>query len=682
MASAGVTATPSRRRRLVLEAVAVLALSAVVAYVEGRPFWRSGWVNYGQGDWAVHAYRAAFLDAHGLTSWDPDWDAGLPLFQGYPILPHVLTLAVRSLLGTDIPHAMLALAGGLLVVFPAAGYVSLRGLGVGPLGALLGMALLFDDASAASTAGDFAYVFGLAALPVLVWVVVAALGRPAGWAGAVLLGLSPYLHPYALVGAFYVLVVRVAYDRGRVGWRFAAQAGIALAVSAFFWLPLLHTARPRFVDPILTTTFVEQILFAHDGVAGLSVATVALGVVTIAAVLARRHPAPRLAVCCVGGAALSGLIAFLGWHGWLPDAIMGTEPTRLPPVMGALTAMGCAPLGDAVPGIVDAAARRWRLTRLRGSLPAALAVCAAAALISVEASLWFHHWQTKYVPLSDAPTYGQGADLAAFATTLPVADRPAVMWTDPDDLGFSSFFSFGDYHFTGDYVTGLAWSQTSSVLDVAMLGRPLTTDPQAADRYLRMDGVRYLRISRALFGTALLDGPLAGRFHIVATYPDGWVVEVPWQPVSAFTAAPAAVRATTLPDVTYRTADEQALRTRLVDAYDAVAYGSSSAPATIAWRSPTALDVTADAAAGGMLVVAENWDTTWTATAGGRALPVERVGPDFLGVDLAGLTGHVTVTLEHGAYPLWTASLVLAGVAAAAAAGATAAEVRRARRRR
>jgi hypothetical protein len=46
-------------------------------------------------------------------------------------------------------------------------------------------------------------------------------------------------------------------------------------------------------------------------------------------------------------------------------------------------------------------------------------------------------------------------------------------------------------------------------------------------------------------------------------------------------------------------------------------------------------------------VVSENWDRHWQATAVGRRLTVERVGPNLLGVDVGDLSGAVVVNLTH-----------------------------------
>ncbi|MGH2690863.1 MAG: hypothetical protein ACRDKW_18935 [Actinomycetota bacterium] len=212
------------------------ALLALVYEVEARHFWPHGWLRIPWGDWAAHAYRARFLDAWGLVNWTPDWNAGFPLFQAYQTAPHVLTVALARLADISITHSMMVWTS-VMLLYPVAGYVFLRLTGAGPWGALLGGVLLFDTASAGPPVYDFSYLFGMAMLPALFWFAVKGMGTAAGYAGAILLGMSPYFHPYASIAAAAVILVRLVLDRFRVRWHTMLQGVVAVLVSAFYWLP-------------------------------------------------------------------------------------------------------------------------------------------------------------------------------------------------------------------------------------------------------------------------------------------------------------------------------------------------------------------------------------------------------------------------------------------------------------
>jgi hypothetical protein len=306
---------------------------------------------------------------------------------------------------------------------------------------------------------------------------------------------------------------------------------------------------------------------------------------------------------------------------------------------------------------------------LAGYALAGVITLVLAAVPLVEGRAWF---TASEVPVAD--TSLGGADLAQWIGAHPETPRPQMVWTNTDDIAFSSYASFGAFHFPGDYIVTRQWTVAGPVLQDAMLSaRPdspaSTGDFAFIERYLRMFGVRYLYLSRYIpANQAFIDGRLAGHLKVDTITPSGWIAEVPWSPVQAFAAPRAAVRATTLPNLRFVDAAETKLRETKIDEYNAVAYSEASRPAEMKWNSPVDVSLMVDASPGMMLVVPQNWDTVWTAEANGRQLQLERVGPNFVGTDLDGLSGRTQVRLRHMGYPSWTVAffLVAAGIACGA----------------
>jgi hypothetical protein len=658
------------------ELAPVAAIVLLVYQTQARLFLTHEWIQQTWGDWIAHAYRARFLSTWGLVNWSPDWNAGLPLFQAYQTAPHVLTVALATLFDLSITHSMMIWTA-VTLLFPAGAYVALRRLGAGVWGALLGAVLVFDSATIGPPIQDFSYLFGLALVPLLFWFAVGGLGTTAGYAGAVALGLSPYLHPYGTVAGVAVLVVRILLDRVRVNRRIIVQGLVAVLVSSFYWLPYLISAKPAYTNPWNWSTVFARGLFARTGYWGLSAGVAAAAALTLAALSARRLDHHRITICAFGGAAILATAVFLHLHGMLPRGVMAIEPSRWMPLVSVLLALGCAPLGDAL-----AQGRRTRADEAssRPATRALLAVVLAAGIVggAAEGAAWF-----RAAGVSIGDRNGMGDEMEGWAVPQPHLARPVMSWANPNDVAFASYFTFGRFHFPGDYIVTRQWTVASPELTDAIN----TPDSEApgrfarAERYLRMYGVRYLHLRRDHPAhAALVDGPSGGRLRVVGTVPGGWIAEVPWEPIGAFVAPLAALRKTNLPDLEFLTDQDRALRERRIDAYNALKYGPAARPAEMTWHSPTRLTIAADARPGDALLVPQNWDTVWTAKAGGRDLPVERAGPNFFAVRLDSRSGPLVVDVEHGLYPTWTAAFAMVGLGLLIAALAAIADVRTTRR--
>jgi hypothetical protein len=638
-----------------LDLLAALALIGWTWVSRAADFWTHNWVAIDWGDWGDQAYRVKYLATWGLVNWDPDWNRGLPIFQSYQTLPHAAALAIMRLTGAGVPHSMMVAVAILLLVYPVSGFVVLRALGCGIPGALLGAVLLTDLPALAFPIRDYSSLFGTAAVPLLFWVVLGALGTRRGYLGGVLLGLSVYLHPFALVAGAALLVARLLHQRD---WsrRMAAQLGVAVMIASFYWLPLITSARPRFEDPWNWSQGFEQSVLPHEGLLGLSFGL--LLAVAAAYLLARAGRLRTAGLTTIGltAATLMGLAAVAAYFGALPRQLMETDPVRWIPNLATILALAAAPAGDA--------GWAWaRERRLGASSPSPTGALVLGALllgaVAIEGSTWF---QRSNLPVADSVNYG--ADLTTWADAQKLT-APTLIWAATDDVANSSFVNFGRFQYTADYVSQRQWTQTSPVLQELMqdtvAGMPARTGRfDLIEPYLRMYGVEYVYLPR--FGPStpsFLRGPLSGRLVRVADVPGGFVLKVPWTPVQAFVAPAAAVRATTLPDSAFLTFAEQRDRDRLVGQYAALAYSPAAAPAQLTWRGPTHVTVSAQARPGTLVVVPQNWDTVWEARVDGQRVGVSRVGPNYLAVDLGTRTGAVEVELVHAPYLSWSVAIAL-----------------------
>ncbi|MGH2690864.1 MAG: hypothetical protein ACRDKW_18940 [Actinomycetota bacterium] len=423
------------------------------------------------------------------------------------------------------------------------------------------------------------------------------------------------------------------------------------------------------MDPWNWSVEFAKELFAPTGYWGLSLGVVVATGCTVAALAAGRIRQQRVVVCGLAAAAALTVMARLHVRGLLPRELMSIEPSRWMPMAGALLAMASAPLGDAIAsGLRRRAGPGARKPVVVGCTILLVGGMGAA---SVEGAAWYR--QATF-PLGDE--LGFGDEFAEWASTQPDLAPGEMVWALPNDVAYTSYFAFGRVQFPGDYIVTRQWTIASPPLVHALKGygpgSPATTgDFAPAERFLRMYGVRYLILRESEpANVSLVTGPLAGRLGIVARIDGGWIAEVPWEPVRAFAAPLDAVRPTTVPDLEFLEYDEVVERDRLIDAYNAVKHSAAATPASMTWHSPTRLTVELDARPGDTVVVPQNWDTVWTAEAEGRALRLERAGPNFFAVDLGGRSGPVSIELEHGPYARWTASfwMIAGGLGLAAVA--------------
>jgi len=641
--------------RFACDAVAVLGLIAL-AYHEHASRFRTGqYLDLGSpGDWIAHAYRSKLSATYSFTSWDPAWDRGYPPTDGWQQGPDWLTGIASNVAHIGIPRTMIVLTLLCLLIYPVAGYVGLRLLGCGPLAALLGGALLIDNPVLYAFINDYAGIFGLAALPIGVWVVLGLFGRRGGWIGAVFVGLLIELHPFAFVAAATLIGVRLVYDRGREWRPVVLQSAIAAAVAAPYWVTLLFNNRPRAADTgnEASLFFADSHFYFRVGLAELSLGAVLLLGVAVVALLARRMPHRRLSICCLAAAAVMGAMVALSYKGWLPKFLMDAQLTRSTPFIVVLLSMGLAPLGDLVMPGLTALAARLQLDRQTAAAGAIAVVVVTAVLLAEDGGRWTH----IFLPQVTQDAYPYGSDVAGWLDSHPDVPRPAVFYAPFDVAAAASFRAFGEVEFTSDY-TARNWS-VANIAIAQRLGAGFAF--RDVEPLLRAEGVRYLYLESGSADEQTVRPWLAdGSAVLVYTGVAGRIVELAQPSPAAFSAPAALVRSAPVPDLAFYTDPSVAAQLdATIRPWAAVTTDASVRPATTSVQSPSVRTLTVDGRRGDVLVVGQRWDSSWQATSGGRSLAVERVGPDLVGVDLDA-DGTQTVTVTHGISPSETWALVL-----------------------
>src|SRR5215218_4603707 len=207
-----------------------------VALALSWPLVRARDLTTGGGDWPAQAYRVRAVLEHGFASWSHDWAGGMPLWEGYQALPHLLTAGLVPLTGAPVERTMVVIVALLLVALRVGVYAAARWLGAPATAALAGALLAAALDTVWQPTANFTELWGLALAPYALAGGYRWAGRPGGYVVAALVGLSVEVHPLlAVVNGIGLAAACVAAPRGRSLAMLGGQMCVAAAGAAVFW---------------------------------------------------------------------------------------------------------------------------------------------------------------------------------------------------------------------------------------------------------------------------------------------------------------------------------------------------------------------------------------------------------------------------------------------------------------
>ena len=661
---------PSLRlaRRIVPDVIFLSILTSAAIVVDWDFLTTGEYLPLFWGDWIQHAYRTRFIQEHGLATWDHNWSGGISLFQTYQFIPHVITAIVSSAFDAPIGRTMLLLEGVLLIWVRVSGYVVARAMRLPVAAAAFAGVVTFGINNYAAEVLSYSALWGLALVPILFILIYRFAERPAIYPIAVATGICVYVHPHlALVGAVLLLtglLVRPLTRERTI--RFTLQAALVVLASAFFWVPVVLSARPPMQDPASADpAFIRGIL---AGGVDLFSDLLWILIPLIAAALAvfwktlRLEPFRYVALFTV-------LVLFLVGVSY---AGVGPEQMRL---MQSVRLLSMLPLGIALLGAlaIDAAlrhegSRRWQ--------PAASVLGLGAAVV-LSVPLFMFAENQQFRPANFGP------DPIQEWLSENQDDIDGRVWLGDLETALYTYRSFDGFQAVMSHFPVGDWSLLARPIQEGVLvgDPPLIT----TETYLQAMAASHVVVERGGAFSKMVDADAdrSESYRVVQRFPGTGtlVYQMPWVPVYAFL-----TEAVDLPEIEvaieqYQTPDEREKRNEQVAIYSEFAYSTAATPVGVSYPSPTRMTVeVSDLIAGQYLVVAENWDRTWKAeTADGKGLSLERYGPNYILVDVSDLDGNVTVELHHEMSNDWKLGIALTMLSIPAAGGLMQWERRRSR---
>jgi hypothetical protein len=405
----------------------------------------------------------------------------------------------------------------------------------------------------------------------------------------------------------------------------AVQGALAATGAAVFWFPMLVSSRPEYGEPYFASVAFSRLLFRLSTAGflpGWPLFMVAAVLVCVAALHGARSGASARYLLLMGGAV--ALITAAGLASGTPEAVYGAQLVRLVGVV-PLVIGGAAALAATAAVRTGAGREAVWLT--------AIALAALAAVRGVAGPLDV----TRSAPA--APPILEAALAAAGRTD-------GRIWLDPVATARLSFLSGGSAQLAGSY-SGREWSLLHGPLEYFLAGHGSARNRAA---YLLAHAVGVLVVPSGLRPAIVdpRDGDTPTSWHTVASDDGLDVIAPPWRAAAAWALPASLRREVAVPDLRFRDVEGSYIRDDHVARLAAAAARGTDTPIRVRYPSGGAIAIEITSLeTGRFLVVSENWDRHWQATAVGRRLTVERVGPNLLGVDVGDLSGAVVVNLTH-----------------------------------
>lgn len=255
----GTAASPRGARWLL---VALLLIFGVLAAQEA---WKPGYVRGHDVRYHAWAYYASFrsvLDGDLWPRWNPYLAFGLPLFHFYAPGPYVLAWPVQAL-GWPPDRALSFVLALCQAVSALSAYASVRALGGSRVGGAVGAAaiVLFPyhlmDQNFRLAMGEVVAFPLLPPLLASVWAVGRTQRRAPFWVFVICLAALVLSHVLSVLTAalacvpIALLVLAKSRRRDLALKRWVGATTLALALTAFFWVPMAVEAKHTALDDVV-----------------------------------------------------------------------------------------------------------------------------------------------------------------------------------------------------------------------------------------------------------------------------------------------------------------------------------------------------------------------------------------------------------------------------------------------
>lgn len=606
-----------------------------------RGFLNHEYLSTGYPDWIYHAYRIKSLLSYGFLNWSNDWAGGFPLWQSYQFLPHMISAGLTILTGWSVTRSMIVLTGCLFILLRLFVYFTSRVVGFSPEGGLISSLLSFTIIGYYGPLSDFSLLWGVTLFPIMVLgAKMLEPGKSSIYIYVLLIGTSFYIHPILSVVSGLILCLRCLLNLGWPHREFLLSIALCALVSSFYWVPLIFGDKPVFTDPWVFSTLWQRMNMPRSFL-GLSISLIAMGFAVAYSFLHREID--YWTGYLVSAIVILTVIVLLSYQGFVPRFVYLAMPTRWMVFIGLLIALLAAPLMD------------WG----KQFRPAHLVLPLLILAIAYDG---YSIAQTA-MPKGVDELYSPEAEwVLSHPSELNYSDRILN-----ENVPWLSYFAFSEvrtalhYYIQGSYdllsspLNWLAFSRESS----APLGWGNFT---LVERYLKATATTHVMILDSHpMGRALLPG---GKFEDELTlihHENGLAVfRVPWEPGQAFHTTLENRESLRFPDIAYEKYDEKKLRDNLVTTFDEVMYSPDSTIVPVDYPSQTEIIINLkNIESGRYLLILAIYDGSWQAKINGEPVPIERNGPNYIGVDISRFRGDFTIHLIHRMHWTWKAGIAL-----------------------
>ncbi len=595
----------------------------------------------GYPDWIYHAYRIKSLLSYGFLNWSNDWAGGFPLWQSYQFIPHMISAGLTILTGWSVTRSMIALTAFLFILLRLLIYITSRVVGFSPEAGLISSFLSFTLIGYYGPLKEFSLLWGVTLFPMMV--LGAKMLKPGNgsmYVYSLVVGACFYIHPILAVVSGLILGHRCLLNLGWPYGELLVSIVLFALGSSFYWFPILFGDKPVFMDPWVFSTKFLRTQMPHP-LLGLSLSLIATGLVVAYSFLHREidYWTGFLSF----GIIMLLIIVLLSYVGILPGFFILTMPTRWMPFIGLLLALLGAPLIDW--------GKQFKLTHIL-LLLLLLAIAYEGHSIAQMA-------MPKGVDVLNSP---EAVWVLSYPSEIDHSDKILNV-----DVPWLSYFAFGKVRTTLHYYIQGSYDLLSSPLNWLVFSSESSAPLRQGnfsliERYLKATGTTHIMVfdPHPMVDALLPGGIFEGELTLLHHGNGLAVFRVPWEPCQAFHNRLENRESLSFPDIAYDDYDEHRLRDNLVTTFDEVMYGPDSIIVPVYYPTQTEISVDLkDVELGRYLLILAVYDGSWQASVNGEQVPIERNGPNYIGIDISRSTGDLIVNLIHRMHWTWKMGMAL-----------------------